>query len=73
MEPEPKSEKTLRQIIFAEQIEEERIARGKMKLIDNLMNKVEEQQKKKLIHRRLSSIKDVRNKSSNKLGYQERV
>lgn len=44
-----------------------------MKLIDYLMNKVEEQQKKKLINRRINSIQDVRNKSSNKLGYQERV
>lgn len=72
-DPEPKAEKTLREIIFAEQIEQERIAKGKTKLIDRLMNKVEEEQKKNQIKRRVSSIKDVRNKSSNKLGYQERV
>lgn len=41
-DPEPKVGKTLREIIFAEQIENERIAKGKVKLIDSLMNKVEE-------------------------------
>lgn len=43
VQPEPKHGKTLREIIFAEKIEAEREARGKLKLIDTLMNQVEEQ------------------------------
>lgn len=44
-----------------------------MKLMERLMNRVEEEQKKKFVGRRKSSIAEIRSKSSAKMNYQDRV
>ena len=64
----------MREIIFAERIEEERIIREKRKLVQKLLDKVEQKIKKRQIQKRVHSVKHIRTNSENKkMMHQERV